>query len=88
MKKELEANHIEISFSGFFDEAINLLKKWIKGKESKNRLEEECAKIPVKVNDLKRGLEAYDSKYEKIFTAFGRAEASAIYEAPYFSAAL
>lgn len=67
LKKELEANHIEISFSGFFDEAINLLKKWIKGKESKNRLEEECAKIPVKVNDLKRGLEAYDSKYEKIF---------------------
>lgn len=67
LKKELEANHIEVSFSGFFDEAISLLKKWIKGKESKKRIEEECAKISVTVNDLKRGLEAYDSKYEKLF---------------------
>lgn len=67
LKKELEANHIEVAFSGFFDEAMSLLKKWMKGKESKKRLEEECAKISVTVADLKRGLEAYDSKYEKLF---------------------
>lgn len=67
LKKELEANHVEVSFSGFFDEAMSLLKKWMKGKESKKRLEEECTKISVTVNDLKRGLEAYDSKYEKLF---------------------
>ena len=67
MKKELEANHIEVAFSGFFDEAMSLLKKWMKGKESKKRLEEECTKISVTVSDLQRGLEAYDSRYEKLF---------------------
>ncbi len=67
LKKELEANYIEVAFSGFFDEALNLLKKWMKGKESKKRLEEECTKLSISVTDLKRGLEAYDSKYEKTF---------------------
>lgn len=67
LKKELEANHIEVAFSGFFDEALTLLRKWIKGKESKMRLEEECNKLFVTVAELKRGLEAYDSKYEKLF---------------------
>lgn len=67
LKKELEANHIEVAFSGFFDEALSLLKKWLKGAESKKRVEEECEKLSLSVADLKRGLEAYDSKYEKIF---------------------
>lgn len=67
LKKELESNKIEVSFSGFFDEALTLLKKWIKGKESKTRLETECEKLSITVADLKRGLEAYDSKYEKLF---------------------
>ena len=67
LKKELEANHLEVAFSGFFDEALNLLKKWIKGEESKKRLEKECMKLSTTVTDLKRGLEAYDSKYEKYF---------------------
>lgn len=67
LKKELEANHINVAFSGFFDEAISLLNKWMKGKEAKKRIEDECAKISVTINELKRGLEAYDSKYEKVF---------------------
>lgn len=67
LKKELEANHIEVAFSGFFDEALVLLKKWMKGKESRKRLEEECKRISINVQDLKRGLEAYDAKYEKHF---------------------
>lgn len=67
LKKELENNHIDVGFSGFFDEALRLLKKWIKGKESKKRIEEECEKLKIKPTDLKRGLEAYDSKYEKHF---------------------
>lgn len=67
LKKELEDNHIEISFSGFFDEARNLLAKWTRGDESRNRLEAECAKLSISINDLKHGLEAYDAKYEKTF---------------------
>ena len=67
LKKELEANHIEVAFSGFFDEALSLLKKWMKGKESKKRLEEECIELSIAVTDLKRGLEAYDTKYVKHF---------------------
>ena len=67
LKKELEANNIEVAFSGFFDEALSLLKKWMKGDESKKRVEEECARLSLAVTDLKRGLEAYDSKCEKIF---------------------
>ena len=67
LKKELEANHIEVAFSGFFDEAFILLKKWMNGTESKKRVEEECAKLSISVGDLKRGLESYDLKYEKIF---------------------
>lgn len=67
LKKELENNHIDVSFSGFFDEALELLKKWMKGKESRKRIEEECEKLKIRTEDLKRGLEAYDSKYEKNF---------------------
>lgn len=67
LKKELETNHIEVAFSGVFDEALNLLKKWRKGKESKKRLEEECTKLSIAVTDLMRGIETYDPKYEKHF---------------------
>ena len=67
LKKELEVNNIEVTFSGFFDEARILLRKWLKGAESKKRVEEECTKLSLSITDLKRGLEAYDSKYEKLF---------------------
>lgn len=67
LKRELETHSIEVSFSGFFDEALNLLKKWVNGEESKNRLEEECAKLSINFTELTRGLEAHDSKYEKCF---------------------
>lgn len=67
LKKELEAKNIEVAFSGFFDEALILLKKWLKGTESKKRVEEECKRLSLSVTELKRGLEAYDSKYESIF---------------------
>ena len=67
LKKELEENGIEVTFSGFFDEAMNLLKKWMNGGASKKRLQEECDKLSITVGELEHGLEAYDSKYEKLF---------------------
>lgn len=67
LKKELESNEIEVTFSGFFDESLNLLRKWMGGEESKKRLQEECVKLSISTADLKHGLEAYDSRYEKLF---------------------
>lgn len=67
LKKELEANRLEVTFSGFFNDALSLLRRWMQGGESKERLEEECRKISITASDLARGIEAYDAKYEKPF---------------------
>ncbi len=67
LKKELERNKIEVSFKGFFDEAMGLLKKWNSGKESSLRLKEVCKKYKTSIEDLMDGLSSYDSSYERIF---------------------
>lgn len=69
LKKELERNNISVCFKGYYDEAFSLLKKWIRGKESSTRLEEECAKQKVSIEELQKGLSTYDISYEKIFSA-------------------
>ncbi len=67
LKKELDRNNIQVTFKGFFDEALALVKKWKAGKESLSRLEEVCKKQKTTVEDLVKGLSTYDSSYEKIF---------------------
>lgn len=69
LKKELDYNGISVCFKGFYDEALELLEKWIEGEESSIRLKEECKKLSIKVKDLKKGLTTYDLRYEKIFNA-------------------
>lgn len=67
VKKELERNNISVCFKGFYDEALELVEKWITGEESSVRLSEECKKQKINVVDLKKGLSTYDIAYEKIF---------------------
>ncbi len=67
LKKELDRNNIPVTFKGFFDEAIVLVKKWNAGKESSSRLEEVCKKQKITVENLMKGLSIYASSYEKVF---------------------
>lgn len=67
LKKELDRNNIQVTFKGFFDEALVLVKKWNTGRESSSRLEEVCKKQKITAEDLMKGLSAYDSSYEKVF---------------------
>lgn len=67
LKKELDRNNIQVTFKGFFDEALALVKKWKTGKESLSRLEEVCKKQKTTVEDLVKGLSTYDASFEKIF---------------------
>lgn len=67
LKKELDRNNIQVTFKGFFDEALVLVKKWNAGKESSSRLEEVCKRQKKTVEDLINGLSAYDASYERIF---------------------
>lgn len=67
LKKELDRNNIQVTFKGFFDEALALVKKWKSGKESSSRLEEVCKKQKISVDDLVKGLSIYDTFYEKQF---------------------
>ncbi len=69
VKKELERNGISVCFKGFYDEALELVERWLSGEESAVRLEEECKKLEIKVRDLKKGLSTYNLNYEKIFNA-------------------
>ena len=69
LKRELERNGIEASFKGYFDEALALVDKWLDGEESSARLEEECEKLTISVNDLRKGLSTYEASYEKLFDA-------------------
>lgn len=67
LKKELERNNISVTFKGFFEEALILVKKWNTGKDSLVRLEEICAKQKITVGELIDGLSSYDAAYEKKF---------------------
>ncbi len=67
VKKELDRNNIHVSFKGFFDEALALVKKWNMGKESSARLEAVCKKQKTTIGELTDGLVSYDASYEKIF---------------------
>ena len=69
LKKALDDAGIKVAFKGFFDEALSLTNKWIKGTESAQRLEEECKKRKIDIDQLQQGLKNYDSKYEKKFNA-------------------
>ena len=69
VKKELDRNGISACFKGFYDEAAELLEKWITGEESSERLQDECKKIGITVADLKKGLTTYDVTYENKFEA-------------------
>lgn len=67
LKRELERNGIEVSFKGFYDEALSLVDKWMENDEPANRLKEECEKLGITVKDLRKGLSTYKSTYEKLF---------------------
>lgn len=67
IKKELDRNGISVCFKGFYDEALELVNKWLAGEESSARLKEECAKVKINTQDLIKGLTTYKSSYEDIF---------------------
>ncbi len=67
LKKELDRNNIQVSFKGYYDEALELLEKWTLGKDSSARLEEVCKKQKITIEELRVGLSSYDADYEKIF---------------------
>lgn len=67
LKRELERNGIEVSFKGYYDEALTLVDKWLEGVESSARLKEECAKQKIDIKDLRKGLSTYKASYEKLF---------------------
>lgn len=69
LKKELDRNGISVCFKGYFDEALQLVEKWMIGKESSVRLEEECKKLEINVKELKKGLSTYNLSYESIFNS-------------------
>lgn len=69
IKKELDRNRISVCFKGFFDEALELVERWLSGEESAVRLKEECKKLEIKIKDLKKGLSTYNLNYESIFNA-------------------
>jgi len=67
LKKELERNNINICFKSYFDDALALINKWIEGEESSARLIDICKKEKVELEELRRGLESYNSSSEKEF---------------------
>lgn len=67
LKKELERNNISVSFKGFFDEALVLVKKWNSRKESSARLEDVCKKQKISIDELINRLASYDAACEKVF---------------------
>ena len=69
MKKEIEKKGYKICFNGFFDEALQLVEKWIEGEESSERLKSECEKQGVSVDEIRKGLSTYDISYEDVFNA-------------------
>lgn len=73
LKKELERNNINVCFKSYFDDALILINKWKEGEESAKRLEEICKANEVKLDDLCKGLEVYDSSSEKNFALIFKA---------------
>lgn len=73
LKKELERNNINVCFKSYFDDALILINKWKEGEESVKRLEEICKANEVKLEDLCKGLEVYDSSSEKNFALLFKA---------------
>ena len=67
LKKEFKNRNIEICFKSYFQEALELLKTWEKGKESAARLTEILANLGVELKDLKNGLDCYRDESENIF---------------------
>ena len=67
LKKQLEHENIDVAFSGLFEEAISILDKWKSGKDSKQRLDEECAKIGTTSIRLRRALETRSASAEADF---------------------
>lgn len=67
IKREFERNNITVCFKGFFDEALALVEKWLSGDESAIRLNEECEKKKISIDNLYIGLSTYNIEYEKIF---------------------
>lgn len=68
LKRELDRHGISVCFKGFYDEALELVERWGQGEESMTRLQEECSKVHVSVDELKKGLSTYDIDYESIFS--------------------
>jgi len=67
LKKELERNDINICFKSYFDDALELINRWLSGDESSERLKGICKNSEVEIDELCRGLESYDSSSEKDF---------------------
>lgn len=67
LKKELERNGYSVVFKNYFQEAIALLKKWEKGKESKGRLTEILNELSVDLKELYLGLDTYSPESEETF---------------------
>lgn len=69
LKKALGKTGVDICFNGFFEEAYELVLKWLEGDESRDRLIKECEMQNITLEDLKNGLLTYDETYESKFNS-------------------
>lgn len=69
LKKKLDDLGYDIHFKSFYDQAAILLSQWESNDESLQRLIDICKNHNISVSELKRGLESFDSRYERIFNA-------------------
>lgn len=67
LKKELEKNGIAVVFKNYYQEAIDLLKTWESGEESKRRLIEILNNLGVKIGELYKNLQDFQENIEETF---------------------
>ena len=67
LKKELEKNGIAVVFKNYYQEAIDLLRTWESGEESKHRLIEILNNLGVEIGELYKNLQDFQENIEETF---------------------
>lgn len=67
LKKELEKKGITVVFKNYYQEAIDLLRTWENGEESKHRLIEILNNLGVEIGELYKNLQDFQENIEDTF---------------------
>lgn len=73
LKKELEKNGIGVVFKNYYQEAVDLLKKWENGEESKVRLLEVLNELGINIEDLYKSLQDFQESIADTFNELFKA---------------